>query len=259
MALIGNYSVLNKTNTRYSNGTSTAGAYAGNTRSNWNNPTQHYAKVRNSFPARSSIPSGYNVGEAYTMAVKSGGLSSFTQINGTGSLVASAILARLSEATLAGIGTISTAELGSIVQAETAMAGVGSITASLGILTNMTASLAGIGSVSANLSAIAKLNCALAGVGSISANLKGNNALSATIVIGGTGYLSNDDTARLADAVWDELTADHQIAGSTGEALADAGAAGNPWSADLASNNTAGTFGAFVQKLLTVAKFLGLK
>jgi hypothetical protein len=44
-----------------------------------------------------------------------------------------------------------------------------------------------------------------------------------------------------------------------GEKVNDAGAAGNPWSALLVDNNTAGTFGSFVQKLLTVAKFLGFK
>jgi hypothetical protein len=35
--------------------------------------------------------------------------------------------------------------------------------------------------------------------------------------------------------------------------------ADNPWSALLSSNNSSGTFGERVQKLLTVAKFLGLK
>jgi len=63
----------------------------------------------------------------------------------------------------------------------------------------------------------------------------------------------------LAAAVWDKALADHQTAGSTGKALGDAGGAGNPWSADTSTNNTAGTFGALVQKLLTVAKFLGLR
>jgi hypothetical protein len=83
--------------------------------------------------------------------------------------------------------------------------------------------------------------------------------LSATITIGGTGYLSNDDVERLSSAVWDELTASHSVAGTTGKALQDAGSAGNPWSASLSSNNATGTFGWYIQKLLTVAKFLGLK
>jgi hypothetical protein len=133
------------------------------------------------------------------------------------------------------------------------------MTANLGILSNMTASLAGGGSLTANLSAIVRLSSSISGFGSISANLKGTNTMSAAITIGGTGYLSNDDVSRLADAVWDEATADHSTAGTTGKALQDAGSAGNPWSALIASNNTPDTFGWFVQKLLTVAKFLGLK
>lgn len=56
--------------------------------------------------------------------------------------------------------------------------------------------------------------------------------------------------------VWNYATAGLTAPGTTGKTLVDAG---NPWSASLASNNTPGTFGYFVQKLLSVAKFLGLK
>ena len=74
--------------------------------------------------------------------------------------------------------------------------------------------------------------------------------------IGGPTPLSPEG---LAKAVWDENILDHLNIGSTGKALSDAGSAGNPWSAPLAGNNTPGTFGWFVQKILTVAKFIGLK
>lgn len=74
--------------------------------------------------------------------------------------------------------------------------------------------------------------------------------------IGGATPLSPEG---LAKAVWDENILDHLNAGSTGKALSDAGSAGNPWSAPLAGNNTPGTFGWFTQKILTVAKFIGLK
>jgi hypothetical protein len=64
----------------------------------------------------------------------------------------------------------------------------------------------------------------------------------------------------MADAVWDELTADHTTAATAGKALIDAGAAGNPWDAPVAGSTAAGTFGELVgRKLLTIAKFLGLK
>ncbi len=61
-------------------------------------------------------------------------------------------------------------------------------------------------------------------------------------------------------SVWDELVASHLTVGTTGKALNDAGAAGNPWSTTIAGNTGAGTFGELVGKrLLTVGKFLGLK
>ena len=43
--------------------------------------------------------------------------------------------------------------------------------------------------------------------------------------------LASGEAATVAGAVWDEATADHANVGSTGKALADAGAAGNPWEA----------------------------
>ena len=54
--------------------------------------------------------------------------------------------------------------------------------------------------------------------------------------------------SQIADAVWDEAVVEHANTGSTGEALADAGGAGNPWSSAISTNNDPGTFGELVQK-----------
>ena len=40
---------------------------------------------------------------------------------------------------------------------------------------------------------------------------------------------------QIADGVWDEATSGHTTAGTTGKALIDSGAAGNPWSTDLSA------------------------
>ncbi len=57
----------------------------------------------------------------------------------------------------------------------------------------------------------------------------------------------NDPTAAdVADAVWNEATADHQTAGSAGKALTDAGAAGDPWSTAVPGEYEAGTAGAIL-------------
>lgn len=88
---------------------------------------------------------------------------------------------------------------------------------------------------------------ALIGFGSTSFN-------SATIVNETVNPMS------VTDAVWDEATTGHTTTGTTGEALTDAGASGNPWSTPVSGNTTPGTFGELVgKKLLTLAKFLGLK
>ena len=55
--------------------------------------------------------------------------------------------------------------------------------------------------------------------------------------------------SQIADAVWDEAIVEHANTGSTGEALADAGGAGNPWSSITADNDDTGTFGEMVQDI----------
>lgn len=52
--------------------------------------------------------------------------------------------------------------------------------------------------------------------------------------------------AEVADAVWDEATAGHTTAGSTGKALTDAGSAGDPWSTALPGAYGAGTAGKII-------------
>ncbi len=96
---------------------------------------------------------------------------------------------------------------------------------------------------------------------------------SGTIIVSGIGMVSDNtigttivdtstliSTTTIADAVWEEILAEHLDAGSTGKALSDAGSSGNPWSTPISGNTTAGTFGELVgKKLLTLAKWLGLK
>lgn len=47
----------------------------------------------------------------------------------------------------------------------------------------------------------------------------------------------------IADAVWDDLTANHTTAGTTGKALSDAGSAGDPWGTSVPGAYGAGTAG----------------
>lgn len=254
MGLIGNYSVLNKSHARFTNGTSTAGAYAGITKSNWTDPSKMKSRMV-SVPSKDALWTGYGVGQAYVAPIKSGGMGSSTQVKGSGS-VSNADLwqVRLSQSAISGLGEISNAALGLIVQGVAAISGTGSISgANLLAVSNMSAALAGSSSISsANLSATVPLEAALSGSGSMSPSLTGTGSLSATIEIGAAVGLTASD-------VWNFDISSIDTAGTAGDYLKDAGAAGNPWAALIDDNNDPGTFGERVSKLLTVAKFLGLK
>ena len=101
--------------------------------------------------------------------------------------------------------------------------------------------------------------------GSYAVNLIGANSNVGDVVNLNTVSVRAANSAGLTEpdmaaVVWDALVANHLTAGTTGKALSDAGSAGNPWSSPITGNTTAGTFGELVgKKLLTVAKFLGLK
>lgn len=58
--------------------------------------------------------------------------------------------------------------------------------------------------------------------------------------------MAADAGAEIADAVWDEATAGHTTAGTTGKALIDAGSAGDPWTTALPGAYGAGTAGKIV-------------
>jgi hypothetical protein len=96
---------------------------------------------------------------------------------------------------------------------------------------------------------------------SYAVNLVGANSNIADVVnLNLVSVRSANSAGLIQSMIWDEPIALHLTAGTTGKALSDAGAAGNPWSATVSGNTDAGTFGELVgTKLLTVAKFLGLK
>lgn len=64
---------------------------------------------------------------------------------------------------------------------------------------------------------------------------------------------SNPSAADIADQVWNETLADHLTAGSTGNALNAAGAAGDPWSTAIPGAYGAGTAGKIVGDNLDAA------
>jgi hypothetical protein len=254
LALIGNQSVLLKSHAFFTNGTATAGAYAANLKTNYINPSVLNARRINLAP-RTSIPEGYNLGEAYLAPLKSGGLSSGLRIVGEASLTATGISARLSESALLGEASLS-ASLAVLTPGAAGLTGAGTMSASIAAVSSLASTLTGAATLTAGLSSVVPLAASMSGAATVAGNLTGLGRLEAEIDVGAGDVLS---PTSLASAVWDTVLSEHVDTGTTGAALSDAGGAGNPWSADLSTNNNDGTFGGFVQKLLSVAKFLGLK
>lgn len=252
MGLIGNYSVLNKSHARWTNGTATAGAYAANNRANAVKPSCFRSR-QITWSTTQSLPDGYNNGKAIFPPLKSGGIASQTRISGSGTLTATGISARLSDAALEGTSTVS-GDLSILALAVAALSGSGDLNATILAVSSLASGLSGSGAISADLSSTLPMIASLAGIASLSPNLTGTGELSADIT-----PFTELSPENLAASVWAAAATDNNESGTMGEKLNDAGGAGNPWASLLADNGDPGTFGERVQQLLTVAKFLGLK
>lgn len=89
-------------------------------------------------------------------------------------------------------------------------------------------------------------------VGSVTGNVGGNVVGSVASVTAGVTVTTNNDktgyrlSATGVDDIWDEATAGHTTAGTTGKALTDAGSAGDPWSTAVPGAYAAGTAGYLI-------------
>lgn len=259
MALIGNHSTLNKSFQRTYGGTTTAISAHSNNRSSAMSTNILRARMQTDFKKASIQGTGYGPGSAF-MLPKTGGELGAVKTEGVATISASALSAKIAVLDeIAGIATVTgSANAVGLIEIAGTSSGVASVAASTLVTSSMSASVSALATVAANLGAVIPCEASSAGVASSSVNLKGTGRLGGTISIGASGYLSNDDVERLAAAVWEETTASHAVAGTTGKALADAGGAGNPWASDLSTNNDPGTFGERVQKLLTKQQFQSL-
>lgn len=199
---------------------------------------------------RDGFPTGTNHPYSIIMGDSGALLSATTQINGDGTVTVNVSSGINLLADLDGIGTISAANLSLIVQLAAALSGSGTITtASLVGVVSLQASLAGTGSLTAGLSLISFMNTVMTGSGSLTAGLRGTLSMSAAIYV-------NQSTAtvrELVDGVWNALTADYTNPGSTGEALAAAGSAGDPWLTPLPGAYLPGTAGDIIGNMSSSA------
>jgi len=168
MALIGNYSVLQKSCAQFTNGTSTAGAYAAVTPSNYQKNGMRVNRFGGptGFADHAALPVGYIPPYSFALPKKSGGLASYKfltesisttnarlalGINIDTNLIASlntsdAILALIValDASISASGTITEAQLAIILLLESNISATGTFTdAQLGNILGLAASLSG--------------------------------------------------------------------------------------------------------------------
>lgn len=196
---------------------------------------QHVTDAINN--TRAAVPNGHLAPSAWILPQVSGGLSSYGETDGQGSLSASILAVKLAEAGLTGSGDM-TAVGSLIIQLLANLSGSGQVSAAdLKAFLQMAASLTGSGNVTpAALTALGALVAALLGDGTAATSiLTGRGALAADIVVTGTGLT----TSNVGQAVWSAIAAANNTAGSMGEKLNDAGSAANPWTEVIESGFTA--------------------
>jgi hypothetical protein len=183
-----------------------------------------------------SIPDGTRHPVAWLMPQKAGGLRTFNNVNGTGTISASILSVKLLEAVIDGEGNL-TAFGSLLVQALANITGSGGVSdADLLAFLAMVAAIGGSGDAEGTATGLAELLATLTGSGTLEDSvISGIAELIADLVVTGTGLTAGD----VASAVWSSVASANDIAGSMGEKLNDAGSASNPWTEVIESGYTA--------------------
>jgi hypothetical protein len=206
-------------------------------------------------PKSSGYPSGYNK-SGFVLPKVAGAMSSFTRSRSQITYNSDLIPAFPSTANASASLQIISAALNQIVRLiASGSASVSTISAALaGGAKGQAVGSAQLTIINAQAGAIV---LALANGSASITSEAGLRALAHMVAsAGGPTPLSPEG---LANAVLDAMLADHTEAGTVGEALNNVSASSNPWSAPLDGNDSDGTFGEQVQKLLTKTQFIALK
>jgi hypothetical protein len=183
-----------------------------------------------------SIPDGTRHPVAWLMPQKAGGLRTFNNLNGTGTISASILSVKLLEAAIDGDGGL-TAFGSLLVQAVANITGSGGVSAAdLRAFLAMVAAIGGSGNAAGTATGLAELLATLTGSGTLDDSvISGIAELIADLVVTGTGLT----TANVASAVWGAAAASNNVTGTMGEKVNDAGSASNPWTEVIESGYTA--------------------
>lgn len=213
-------------------------------------------ELARSYGPKSSIPRGTQQPYSFIMAQSCGCLASYRMIIGEGELsITSLSMGKAISAGLSGSGTITSASLSMIIQFLADLVGATTLSGSMVGKLEMAADLAGQGDLDSALSLIAWCVSNMIGSGEAAGTLRGDGYMSADITASGDLVTA----ASCAAAVWSALAAAYNDPGTMGNKMNSAASAGDPWTGLLENYTDDATFGAFVKKLLTTSKFIGLK
>ena len=196
---------------------------------------------------RDSFPTGTNTPYSIVMGDKGGLLSATTLVYGSSDATSNISQGINIEASLSGLGEISTANLALVVSLAASLAGSGDITtASLVGTVALASTLTGTGNITAGLNVIAFMQATLAGTGTLTADLKGKLYMAATIYVN----QSEATVQQLVDGVWNALVADYNNPNTMGEVMNNMGASSDPWTISLPGSYAPGEAGYILGNLL---------
>jgi hypothetical protein len=258
--LIGNYSVLNKTPSRYLAGNSTAHASGVGTNTMTKPARMKYSDWRKfslqdnagqttvTLVKTAAKPRGYYPQGAYALPTKAGEMAAW--IEGGNTVTASMLLGKLMTAALTGSSDAS-GTAGLVIGMIANLTANGALTATAALRLNMLADLEANGAASGTMTGIASLLAALTGNGTAAGStMTGIGFMEADITTAG-GALT---VGAIASAVWDEALASHTNPGSTGEALSAAGSAGDPWITTLPGTYSTAQAGGILYVIQQILK-----
>lgn len=251
--LLGNYNVFLKCPVTFLGGDGTSGITG--LRSNWNAPG--VAKLRfygenwiAGVAEKCGVPANYSAPYSWNLPPRSGGMGSNVGIQTTSELAVTMAAGKALEAALSGSGAITSGTIQLVVSMVADLTASGTITNAQGVaILQMVADLNGSGSVTGTLRALGHM---IAGI---------NAAVSMSPQMNATANMEADITPftelspeSLAASLWNSVAADYNASGTMGEKLNAAGTAGDPWTTDLSSYNTANTAGKVLKDAQKKAK-----
>jgi len=247
MALLGNYSVILKNPATFIGGTQVS-----NCRNAFNatgqNRQRYYPETTGGLPSTTALPEGYLAPNAWLLPYEIGSMTT-TNLNGSGDVSFSGVNGLSGEVTMSGTGVLE-ATGGLLAGLEVTMEGTGNLVALGGGLIEAIVAMAGTGALSGALGATAGLTVTMEGVGSLTASPQGTGEMVLEIYVNE----SQATVDQIVAAVWSALAAEYNVSGTMGNKLNGAGSAGDPWTTDLSSYNTANTAGKIVKQIKSAAQ-----